>query len=480
MSIAPKICDACQACQCTPAVLATWRGNPTWPDQQITSQPNGQDWLDNVAAKAIAGTQWQWRIVWNHEDKAAERDRVLAGFRTPPSPHAPVYGWGGPVRDGRLINLPDNTTSPSWWTQTGGELEWPWRLEIGCVRCRCRGTRQIFWPIRHDWKTVPISEPYDPDLGYGPIVGVEQTQTRVTTDYGRALSIHEAGRDFWWGDSGQPITEPRPCPPTEIRWWHKTIASPPYASFAAPKYGYSQDVAGYQQLAVGWHSSLTVGGVRESFAGVSLDSVNRVTLLQPPIETPSSLSTIAPLPQVADDPADIPDADIDALVSWLDDGPPRLLTISGAGGMRERLNEFLARFCGLSYTPQPYGLSPSTTAIRFVARDHELVDYPWQSDSLPLIGQWRWQYPGAAGGDVLYDLTWTIGGVDYSYPAVVSEARPNGSRIVLAPQWGYAPDSGTPTLLAQTDSPYEGWLSHSAAMLADTKPTVPRGASITG
>ena len=476
MTISPKTCEPCQQCQCTPTVLATWRGDPTWPDQKIASQPNGQDWLHNVAAKAIAGTQWQWRILWNYEDKAAERERVLAGDLVVANV-TPPYGWGGPVRDGRLVNLPNASTVPNWWTLT---RENPWRLEIGCVRCRCQGTRLIFWPIRHDWTTVPVRDPYDPELGYAPIVGVEQTQARVDSDYGRPLTIHEAGRDLWWGDSGQPITEPRPCPPTEIVWWHRAIRDAKTAGWQEAKYGYGQNPAGYTQLAAGWHSWLLGGdGPRESFEGVSLDNVNRITLLQPPFESPTS--PIAPLPSTADDPTTISDDEIAALVSWLDDGPPRLLTISGSGGFRERMNEFLARFCGLRFTTQPYGLSPSTTAIRFVARAHELVEYPWQSPtSLPLIGQWRWQYPGATGGEVLYDLTWTIGGVDQIYPAVVLETRPNGSRIVLAPQWGYRPDSGTPTLLAETDSPYQGWLSHSPAMLADTEPTVPRNASVTG
>lgn len=502
-------CAKRKACQCTPLVLHTWRGTPGWSSNDIRDFGSaGDDWLDRIAAQQMAGTQYQWRITHDLERKDVLREYMLTQQAASiVHPGEPPYGWGGPVRDGKLIGLPGPLTAPSWWAVGG--FDHPWRLEIGCVRCRCRGTRQIFWPIRHDWTTTPV---YD----NGAIVDVNQTQARVADDYGRSLTNHESSRDYWWGDLLRPpVAESRPCPPTEIRWWHALGQDATSVGWAYPQYGVVQDQAGHSQVATGWHSTAYAGGVayRETFHTVNISDVNRITLLQPPAD-------VTVLGGFADPPADpdsITDAEIDALVAWLDDGPPRLLTISGAGGFRDRMNDFLSRFCNLriayhalaiypTWDPMLNGyshpLTPGAVIIdgdtdlvqsqnpRYVARNHPLVTYP-QTINLPANGlsgadgltRGTW-YPGTSGGDVLYDIEYEYQFATKTFPAVTMETRPNGSRIVLAPQWGYLFSSFE---LQKTWSPFDlvnvyssGKLSHSDPLLKLYPPTVPRNASTNG
>lgn len=540
MSTAPRHCEPCQSCQCTPHLLATWRGQPFWSDNQLSNQPNAAAFLGDVDARRIAGTQYQWRISWNYEDAEANADFVLASAVSLWKDRGTVTG--GPVRDGLLINLPGtpgNSTDgyligadhPQWDLDgVGGPLDLPWRLELGCVRCRCRGARQIYWPIRHDWSTTPVLGEPDPVTGIRPIVDVTQQRYRDADDYGRALTLDESARDHWHGGgpTGAPyiVAASRRCPPTEIRWLHRFTRASADSGASSAVVGLVEDDAGYTQWATGWHSDFAGGIVgapaaiyREPFDVVSLDQVNRITLLQPPTDTVNDNQTPT-LVGVEDDPDDITDAEIDALLSWLDDGPPRLLTISGCGGFRLRMNAFLGRFCSLGIQLAAYAnypgvkdwmfggagadpLIPGSALIdtdsglaanqnpRYVARNHPLVEYP-ATIGLPAAGfsiteKGAMAYVGTTGGEVLYDLEYDFAGGTFdtrSFPAVTIEQRANGSRIVLAPQWGFRYAN---LALAGVWSPFDlvnyashGLLSHSAALLADYPPTVPANASVTG
>lgn len=526
-----RCCDCRNACQCTPLLLFTWRGLPPWTSNDLADEPfapNGTDFLQRIDAQRIAGTQYQWRIAYNFEDAAAERDRVLAGYQAPLSIDFDGYVatiLGGPVRDGLLIALPGSVASlvdVDFEQFTRGGVDWPWRLEIGCVRCRCRGGQAIYWPIRHDVVTTPVFGEADPVTGLSPITGVEQERLRDADDYGRGLTDDEITRHWWHGGgpAGREIilTEPRRCPPTEIVWSDghtiPTISIGTLPTVSA----LTQRRVGYVQTAVGWMSGGPSGsGSRERFDTVDLSQVNRITLIQPAIYdiVPHATGFHLEYHPPAVDPSLMSQSEIDALVDWLDNGPPRLLTISGCANTLDTINAFLSRFCSLRYeryaqtipwVPQLPGITLMDfsdlqfyQSPQFVPTGHHFAGTATISTGRPHGLFWDQQYyPGVSGGETLYVIEYRLPGSSQrtSFPAVAVETRANGSHIVFAPQFRvWSPTNQNAILLqpeeVQTDSPYFdcnrsatnslGWLGELPAALLDLHPpTVPRNASVTG
>lgn len=531
MTISPKHCEPCQSCQCTPTVLHTWRGAPVWTQNDLASLPGGPAFLASIDPRRIAGVRYQWRIFWNHEDKKANADFVLAEAFSPYSNGRELDG--GPVRDGLLINLPGSNGSSTeiddypW--DIGGAIELPWRLELGCVRCRCRGGRGIYWPIRRDWATDPVyGSERDPVTGLFPLVGVDQTQYRDADDYGRNLTDDEITRDLWHGggptDSQITLTEPRRCPPDEIVWSHRHTLNSSSIGTLPTMSALVQRRDSFIQTALGWMTdgpgynpySLTANEgtqYRERFDTVDLSEVNRITLIQPATyeDTGPGIQWQPP----SADPSTITQDEIDALVSWLDDGPPRLLTITGCADTLGQINGFLSRFCSLRWeeyaqTNQINPLYPGITLVddenasphffqnpRFVPTGHQFAGTETVYTSRVPRSWDQFYYPGVSGGETLYEIEYELGiGNTLRFPAVAMETRANGSRIVFAPQfWLYSPTNNNANILqpdeVQTLSPYFaanrsatdrlGVLgNHVDALLALYPPTVPRNASVTG